>query len=169
MHFGITRFTFIASLISMPFISFTQTTDMCGTDLEREKLLQTHPDILQREAEFDKRAMEKLTSIMRIEDETIVIPVVFHIIHDYGPENISDAQVYDAIAKINADFSATNTDFLATIPEYAGIAANCNIEFRLAQKELSGGCKMVLTALHRCEPMKVAMLLNTVVGKVVNI
>jgi len=140
MYTGKTTFAFIVSFLCIPFISFTQTTDMCGTDLEREKLLQTHPDILQREAEFDKRAMEKLTSIMRIEDETIVIPVVFHIIHDYGPENISDAQVYDAIAKINADFSATNTDFLATIPEYAGIAANCNIEFRLAQKELSGGC-----------------------------
>ena len=26
-----------------------------------------------------------------------IIPVVFHILHNYGPENISDAQVIDAV------------------------------------------------------------------------
>ncbi|MBK9456511.1 MAG: PKD domain-containing protein [Bacteroidetes bacterium] len=117
-----------------------QTPDMCGTDIERKKLIESHPEILQREANFDKLAAARLTSIMRIEDETLIIPVVFHIIHDYGSENISDAQVIDAMENINADFRGTNVDFLATLPEYADIAADLNIEFRLAQRELSGGC-----------------------------
>lgn len=120
--------------------ALAQSPTPCGTDEERKKLIAAHPEILEREAEFNKLATAKLTSIMRIEDEKLIIPVVFHIIHDYGAENISDAQVYDAIDKINADYSGTNTDFLSTIPEFQGIAANCNIEFRLAQRELSSGC-----------------------------
>jgi len=90
-----------------------QTPDMCGTDIERKKLIESHPEILQREANFDKLAAARLTSIMRIEDETLIIPVVFHIIHDYGSENISDAQVIDAMENINADFRGTNVDFFS--------------------------------------------------------
>ena len=36
--------------------------------------------------------------------ETFTIPVVVHIIHDNGPENISDAQVLKGIAHLNAAF-----------------------------------------------------------------
>jgi PKD repeat protein len=133
---GFSSFILFSGMLSVQ----SQTITMCGTDIEREKLIATYPEILVREANFNKLAAERLVSVMRIEDEKLIIPVVFHIIHDYGAENITDAQVYDAIEKINADFSATNADFLATIPEYADIAANCNIEFRLAQRELSGGC-----------------------------
>jgi len=140
MHSTFTKFALTTVFSIASCLAFSQVINPCGTDEERRKLIANDPQILQREANFDKRAAEKLISIMRIEDEKLIIPVVFHIIHDYGPENISDAQVHDAIAKINADFSGTNTDFLSTIPEFQGIAANCNIEFRLAQKELSSGC-----------------------------
>lgn len=117
----------------------------CGTDIERSKLIADHPEILDREAIFDALAAKKFAEVARIEGGVLVIPVVFHVVHDYGPENISDAQIFDAIEHINADFSATNTDFGATIPEFAGIAANCQIEFRLAQRELSGACTNGIT------------------------
>ncbi len=114
--------------------------NVCGTDQERKKLLEKYPEILDREAVFDKLAAERLSSIMRMDGDKLIIPLVFHIVHDYGAENISDAQVYDAVEKINQDFSKTNPDFLNTIAEFIDVAAVCDIEFRLAQRELSGGC-----------------------------
>jgi PKD repeat protein len=62
-----------------------------------------------------------------------IIPVVFHIIHQYGSENISDAQVRDAIRTLNEDFRKRNADTSQTVAEFKPIAADCEIEFRLAQ------------------------------------
>ncbi len=117
----------------------------CGTDQVRWQQLQDHPEILEREAAFNLTAAQRLASMAKIEDGVLVIPVVFHVIHDYGPENISDDQIFDAMENINADFSATNADFGATIPEFQDIATDCQIEFRLAGRELSGTCSEGIT------------------------
>jgi PKD repeat protein len=69
-----------------------------------------------------------------------VIPVVFHIIHNYGPENISDAQIIDAVEKINIDYQKQNADTADTYPMFQSRAANCNIEFRLAKIDPNGNC-----------------------------
>ena len=135
----------MAGLMATVIPAFAQQIPFCGTDEQRRQAIAQHPEILEREQAFEAFAANRLLQIARIEGETLVIPVVFHVIHDYGPENISDAQIYDAIEKINQDFNATNPDFVNTIPEFEGIAANCQIEFRLAQKELSGGCTNGIT------------------------
>ena len=69
-----------------------------------------------------------------------IIPVVFHIIHEGGPENISDAQVIDEVRILNEDYRKTNTDISAVVPSFSGLTADCGIEFRLAQKDPSGNC-----------------------------
>lgn len=68
------------------------------------------------------------------------IPVVFHIIHNYGTENISKAQVLDAVQIINKDFQKLNSDTGLVIAAFQGIYANCEIEFRLAQLDPNGNC-----------------------------
>ncbi len=131
--------SFFIVLINIP--AFAQTPAPCGTDEIRNEQIKNDPSILEREAAFNAFAdafAETNTTTHR--SAPYIIPVVFHIIHDYGAENISDAQIYDAIDKINADFSKTNSDFWMTIPEFQGIAADCAIEFRLAQRTLSGAC-----------------------------
>src|SRR4051812_38927386 len=67
-----------------------------------------------------------------------IIPVVFHIIHEYGTENISDDQVRDAIRTLNEDFRKRNKDTVNTVNEFKLIAADCEIEFRLAGLDPSG-------------------------------
>lgn len=69
-----------------------------------------------------------------------VIPVVFHIIHTYGPENISDAQVYDAIEKMNLDYQKLNADTADTYGPYKSRAADIQLEFRLAKIDPNGNC-----------------------------
>ncbi|MBK6934709.1 MAG: T9SS type A sorting domain-containing protein [Bacteroidales bacterium] len=69
-----------------------------------------------------------------------IIPVVFHIIHTYGSENINKAQILDGLEKINIDFNKQNADTVNTYDLFKSRAANCNIEFRLAQKDPNGNC-----------------------------
>jgi PKD repeat protein len=69
-----------------------------------------------------------------------IIPVVFHVIHTYGSENISDAQIYDAIRILNEDYQKRNADTSAIVPEFKSIIADCQIEFRLAKKDPNGNC-----------------------------
>ncbi len=71
---------------------------------------------------------------------TYIIPVVFHIIHSYGPENISDAQVQDCIRLLNEDFRKLNADTTQIVPSFIGVAADCEIEFRLATIDPNGNC-----------------------------
>jgi PKD repeat protein len=69
-----------------------------------------------------------------------VVPVVFHIIHEGGTENISDAQIYDAMRCINEDYRKLNADNAATISAFTSISADIEINFVLARKDPSGNC-----------------------------
>jgi PKD repeat protein len=74
------------------------------------------------------------------QDTLYVIPVVFHVIHNYGTENISDAQIYDGLNILNRNFRKQHPDTGSIASTFKGIAADCSIEFRLAQKDPSGNC-----------------------------
>lgn len=139
--FRIKQISFFVIILFVTASASGQTPSPCGTDEIRNAQIENNPEILQREAAFNQYADEfASTNTATHRSAPYIIPVVFHIIHDYGAENISDAQIYDAIDKINADFSKTNSDFWLTIPEFQGVAADCEIEFRLAQRTLSGAC-----------------------------
>lgn len=69
-----------------------------------------------------------------------IIPVVFHIIHVYGAENISDAQILDGLERLNIDFNKQNADTVNTYSLFKSRAADCKIEFRLAKKDPFGNC-----------------------------
>lgn len=67
-----------------------------------------------------------------------IIPVVFHIIHQYGIENISEEQIKDGIRTLNEDFRKRNADTANTWHIFKTIAADCEIEFRLAGLDPNG-------------------------------
>jgi PKD repeat protein len=69
-----------------------------------------------------------------------VIPIVFHVLHTGGPENISDAQIYDALARINEDFNKLNNNWQTVNPAFLGIVADVKVEFRMALKKNDGTC-----------------------------
>lgn len=68
------------------------------------------------------------------------IPVVFHVLHNGGIENISRAQILDAVAILNRDFRCLNADALLVHPDFAGMPADVEIEFVLASKAPDGTC-----------------------------
>ena len=73
------------------------------------------------------------------------IPVVFHIIHNNGTENIDNAQVYDAIQVLNRDFRLQNADTMSIVDAFDQLAADIGIEFRLATKDPNGNCTNGIT------------------------
>lgn len=76
---------------------------------------------------------------------TYIIPVVFHVLHMNGPETISDAQIQNQVAILNRDFRKQNQDTLQIMWQFQGIAADCNIEFRLATIDEDGKCTNGIT------------------------
>jgi PKD repeat protein len=115
----------------------------CGQTEATERLFKRFPSA-EVDADLANRKLEKETEEAHYRsggnDELYIIPVVFHVIHNYGAENISDDQIYDAINILNRDFRKLNADTSFIVEEFADIAADIDIEFRLATLDPEGNC-----------------------------
>ncbi len=69
-----------------------------------------------------------------------IIPIVFHIFHNNGVENIAKERILEQVEILNKDFQRLNADTNQTNPIYKAIAADCEIEFRLAKLDPNGNC-----------------------------
>lgn len=66
------------------------------------------------------------------------IPVVVHVLHQGGYENIADSLIFKGINDLNTAFRKRNADTTDIIPFFKPIAADTEIEFILAQKDPLG-------------------------------
>ena len=112
----------------------------CGSTEIYNKQISQHPEILQKQQELEQFTQRYIGSSKKTEGQIYIIPIVFHILHDYGNENISDNQIMDAVRILNEDFRKLNADITDVVPAFQGIAADCEIEFRLATKDPNGNC-----------------------------
>lgn len=113
----------------------------CGSDIMRQRAIAQHPEILTTEADLERFTDDYAEAHAGERDDTVfVIPVVFHILHNNGPENISDEQVHDAMRILNEDFRKLNSDTTIIVPGFQAIAADASIEFRLATRDQFGFC-----------------------------
>ncbi len=102
------------------------------------------PDFLQHAAEA-RAELDAASADHRGGGGPYVIPVVFHIIHNNGVENISDAQVEDAVRILNEDYSRMNPDWTQVVPAFIDLVADVGIEFRLARLDPQGNCTNGIT------------------------
>lgn len=103
-------------------------------------------DQLEEEArQKDAQAAQTGYRNFRSSAVTYTIPVVFHVLHLNGSENISDAQINDAIYILNRDFRKKNSDTSQIYVDFKNLAADVNFEFRLATKDPSGNCTNGIT------------------------
>lgn len=68
------------------------------------------------------------------------IPVVFHILHQGGTENITDAQCIAALNQVNIDYAAAGSDFSTIFAPFQSLYVNSDIKFMLAHKDPQGNC-----------------------------
>ena len=133
----------IASIISINFIA--QTPLHCGADEMRINTLKQQPQVakavIKRDSELEQFTQNFVPALSKNSTTaTYIIPVVFHVIHNYGTENISDAQLKDGIDIVNKTFRKLHPNTSTIIPAFQGIHADCDIEFRLATIDPNGNC-----------------------------
>ena len=122
----------------------------CGSVAIQERYFAEHPGA--REAQ--KAMYQQLEALAALQQRgtagtmgtpDVVIPVVVHIIHSGGTDNISDRQINSAIEQLNTDYQKLNADTANTLPLFQPIAASVGFRFRLAKKDPSGKCTTGIT------------------------
>jgi hypothetical protein len=66
------------------------------------------------------------------------VPVVVHVIHNYGSEAVSDNEIYQMMAHLNKAYSAQNSDTAAVIAPFKKYIGNTRVRFHLASKDPLG-------------------------------
>ena len=129
---------------------------LCGTDIMTQKLLAAHPELIEKYNQYEaytqsyvknlkaqRKAAKTKTghNISANVPTKYIIPIVFHILHQDGPENISDAQIMSEMKILNEDWGHTNPDTGYAVTSYfKSIEGNNQVEFRLAQIDPNGNC-----------------------------
>jgi hypothetical protein len=131
----------------------------CYTDEMNQQLKKTYPQIAVTEAQFKAELDARLgkmdlskfkttapgdTAFSDV--ETLHVPVVFHVIHDYGSEYASDNDIYEAVKSVNALYNGTHPQVNQVIPPFKGnipgttikYIAKTNIKFVLPTKDPFG-------------------------------
>jgi PKD repeat protein len=146
----------INKIISFCLVSFTMISvafaqeneqGVCGTDLAQKIFFENHPELKEAAlaAEYELNESAKNHQFKMLTPDTAIIPVVFHIIHNNGSENISNEVVFEAIEQLNLDFSASNSDLSSVVTDFEDIIGNPSVEFRLAQYDEDGNCTNGIT------------------------
>jgi PKD repeat protein len=138
-------FSFVGFYLSVK----SQHTIFCATDEMHQHLFETHPEfnpgIVRAHEKLEEFTTEFTNSLQPKSNNPYIIPVVFHVIHNYGPENISDAQILDGIEQANIQLRKLNADTTDIVAAFEGIAADSEIELRLARLDPDGNCTSGIT------------------------
>ena len=137
----------LSYLLTIGTIVLAQKEFKCGQNFANDYLFSIDKTAKKRFDELIKSANESSqnSNLFKTTSNSYTIPVVFHILHLGGQENISDAQVNNAVAILNRDFRKQNADTTNIITQFKSLAADCNIEFRLATLDENGVCTNGIT------------------------
>lgn len=114
----------------------------CGTDEILEWQLQQHPELAQAYAQADAAILQQVEQMAAQKTASVLqtVPVVVHVIYDNADDNITKAQVEDAIRVLNEDFRRQNADTSDTRTIFEPVAADTEIRFELAKLDPQGNC-----------------------------
>jgi PKD repeat protein len=136
----------------------------CGTDEHLQAQIKSNPEMKIAKDRFESNMRAAMANYNPADYRTksglgkkanpkYIIPVVVHVFHSNGSENISEAQIQSEINYLNRSFRNTNADsiyrrsgmFITSTGDthyydYKNLAADSEIEFRLARKDPNGKC-----------------------------
>lgn len=147
LHFKTFAYTLVAIFI-MGNKCYAQNIQPCYTNQMWEKQVSAHPEILKKQQDIENFTQQFVANLearrnskkaLSTDTITYIIPIVFHILHTYGPEDISDAEVFDEMRILNEDYAKLNADTVdIATPHFKRIATNVKIQWRLAQIDPNG-------------------------------
>ena len=108
----------------------------CGNLLSKALLSSQHE---QYETLVEQAYQDAASSQVEFRDgDTLIIPVVIHVIHNTPQQNISDELIQGQLDVLNEDFLRTNADAALTRDIFLEVAGTPNIQFALASIDPDG-------------------------------
>ena len=131
------------------FTTHAQSQRPCGTDAMMKMAIQNEPS-LAKNIELFRLYVDSVAENSELKNnaEIRLIPVVIHVMHTGGSNNISDEQIHDALRIINEDFRKLNADTSDVINEFQTIYADIEVEFILAKLDPEGKCTKGITRTY---------------------
>ena len=132
----------IALLLCLSSVAYSQAySEFCAQQELQAAFFRQNPDLLKRHLLLEKQYQEAIQQSNRQPLPPYTLPVVVHIIHDNGAENIPDAMVLQGIDHLNEAF--------ANMGYYdQGTGVNTQIQFCLAKRDPDGNAT---TGINRVE------------------
>jgi hypothetical protein len=96
------------------------------------RLLSTSARYCRRRSEIQNFMTARLAAGRTADLGPVDIPVVVHVVHRGGADNVSDAQVASQLDALNRDFNQRNDDIATVPPVWQPLVANPGVSFHLA-------------------------------------
>ncbi|MCW3127085.1 MAG: hypothetical protein JWO03_2743 [Bacteroidetes bacterium] len=111
----------------------------CGTMHHEQLLMQIDAHYAAHRQAIDQMAQNYVMTASG-QRSVVTIPVVVHVVYNANSPagNISVAQVQSQIDRLNLDYAKLNADTASIPAVWRSLAANCQIQFCLAQRDPSG-------------------------------
>ena len=142
-------------LSSFLFLNTVFSQNGCGTydgylQDEINKYPSFYQSISEKNIKLEKENKILLKNISEKENngELKIIPVVVHIIHDFGAANITDADVDYALDQLNKNINRQADNMLSTPDVFAAVSGSANVEFRLAKIDPYGNPTNGIVRIH---------------------
>ncbi|MGL5892572.1 MAG: zinc metalloprotease, partial [Bacteroidia bacterium] len=118
-----------------------QTPQRCHSHEYHQQQLAQHPELALKDAEINREAEHFANANPNgYQSRTVVtIPVVFHVVYENAAENISSARILEQLQVLNEDFRKLNADNVNVPAVWAGVNADCEIQFCLAKRTPTNG------------------------------
>ncbi len=129
---------FLSIFALLLFSSAVSAQRTCAAEDVLAQQLLDNPAMAQ-EMENIRRHTEQFIQQGGAQDRAVVtIPVVVHVVYYNATQNISDAQIATQIQVLNDDFRRLNSDAGNTPGVWQSIAADCEVQFCMAQQDPNG-------------------------------
>lgn len=144
MSFRFVIHCFVSLAANLLFSPATFAQHQCGQSEVLEQWWHHHPEHRHQYEQLARRTSQWSKHSPKSGDQraevVYTIPVVFHILHLGGSENISDAQIRDQIRILNRDYQRRNADTTNVVKAFQNNIANVGFEFQLASIDPNGKC-----------------------------
>jgi hypothetical protein len=121
-----------------PFVANLPERRTCAAHDIHNAMLRSNADYARSRLSIEARAASFGAAEMAQKLGPTVIPVVVHVIHRGGQENISDQQIKSQIDVLNRDFRKKNPDVASVPAPFKPLAADPMVEFVLASRDPNG-------------------------------
>lgn len=112
----------------------------CGTMHHLHELEEQDPGLTERMLRVERETQQWINQSNTAQRgaAVVTIPVVVHVVYNTTAQNISDAQINSQINILNQDFRKLNADVSLLPSVFSALAADCEIQFCLAQRDPQG-------------------------------